>query len=38
KRPREEALAEMAESPDAAIPEVQEVMAFFRESERGVVR
>lgn len=38
KRPREDALAEMANSEDAAIPEVQEVMAFFRESERGVVR
>ena len=38
KRPREEALAEMAESPDAAIPEVREVMEFFRDSERGVVR
>lgn len=38
KRPREEALAELAESPDAAIPEVREVMEFFRDSERGVVR
>jgi len=38
KRPRDEALAEVAASPDAEIPEVQQVMTFFRESERGVVR
>jgi UDP-N-acetylglucosamine acyltransferase len=38
KRPREEALAEVADTEDAAIPEVQQVMTFFRESERGVVR
>jgi UDP-N-acetylglucosamine acyltransferase len=38
KRPRDEALAEMADSDDAGIPEVKQVMDFFRESERGVVR
>jgi UDP-N-acetylglucosamine acyltransferase len=38
KRPRNEALAEMDASDDAAIPEVKQVMDFFRDSERGVVR
>lgn len=38
KRPREEALAEVAATDDATIPEVRQVMDFFRESERGVVR
>jgi len=38
KRPREEALAEMADRPEAGIAEVQQVMEFFREAERGVVR
>jgi len=38
RRPREEALAEVEAGPDAAIPEVKQVMAFLRESERGVVR
>jgi UDP-N-acetylglucosamine acyltransferase len=38
KRPRQQALDEVADSPEAGLPEVQTLMAFLRESERGVVR
>ncbi len=38
KRPKEEALAEVADLPEAELPEVQQLMTFLRESERGVVR
>lgn len=38
KRPKEEALAEVAETPEAGLTEVQQVMTFLRDSERGVVR
>jgi len=38
KRPRDQALAEVADSAEASLPEVQQLMTFLRESERGVVR